>query len=44
MKTSTMEQLIFDLIENLDADGLLDLYNHVFPDENLTIGEVEIDE
>ena len=44
MKTSTMQEQIFNLVQDMDADDLMDLFNYLFPDEQLTIGEIEIDE
>lgn len=45
MKTSEMAQKIKDLVDELPADDLLDLYNYCFRMTNpLSEGEVEIDE
>ena len=44
MKTSVMANKIVELVNEMDSDNLTDLYNYLFPDENITIGEIEIDE
>ena len=44
MKTSAMAERIFELIDDLDSDDLMNLYNYLFPNEQITEGEIEIDE
>lgn len=44
MKTSEMVDKIVELVSEMDSDDLMDLYNYLFPKDQLTIGEIEIDE